>query len=420
MTQYQFLFPDVGEGIHEGTIVKWLVKKGDVVKQDQVIAEVETDKAVVEIPSPVAGKVLATHGIVGTIIKVGQPLVTFDIVGDIPKTAHGHDITPEKSGGVVGMIPDSEEALGSAKLSASKKSAAVSVSSNVKATPFVRKLAQELGVDVSAIKGTGNDGMITADDVKKAANVGSVVSAGAKPEQSIPKVVKKYDMWGYVDHVPLKGMRKAIAVHMEEARSAPVVTHTDEADVTELAAVREKEKKSAEKKGVKLTYLPYIIKALIESLKKHPLLNAELDRANEDIIVKKYFNIGVAVDTGEGLVVPVVKGADKKDLFAIAKEIEELAVKARDKKLDLMDMKGGTITITNIGPLGGLYFTPILNSPEVAILGLGKMMDKPVVRDGKIVVRKILPISLTFDHRVVDGAEAARFVTDFIGFLGKN
>src|SRR3989344_1962614 len=175
MTQFEFKFPDVGEGIHEGTIVKWLVKKGDIVKQDQVIAEVETDKAVVEIPSPVAGKVLATHGNAGTIIKVGQALVTFDIVGEIPKTVHG-SITPEKSGGVVGMIPDSEEALGSAKLSAPKKSAAVSVSANVKATPFVRKLAQELGVAVSAIKGTGNDGMITADDVKKAVNVGSVVS----------------------------------------------------------------------------------------------------------------------------------------------------------------------------------------------------------------------------------------------------
>jgi len=433
MTQFEFKFPDVGEGIHEGTIVKWLVKKGDTVKQDQVLAEVETDKAVVEIPSPVAGKVLSTQGAVGTVVKVGQTLITFDVVGALPKiNVHGAPVTPEKSGGVVGQIPDSMEALGGVATSAAtvrKSSLASSASlTGVKATPFVRKLAEELGVDISTVKGTSVGGVITADDVKKAAKIGSSgtsgmsstsgVSTQSKPADSAPKVVKKYDMWGYVDHVPLKGMRKVIAVHMEEARNAPVVTHTDEADVTDLSVIREAAKKTAEKKGVKLTYLPYIVKALIEALKKHPLLNSELDRYNEDIIVKKYFNIGIAVDTGDGLVVPVVKGADKKDLFAIAGEIEQLAVKAKDKKLDLMDMKGGTITITNVGSLGGLFFTPILNSPESAILGLGKLQDKPVVRDGKIVVRKILPISLTFDHRVVDGAEAARFVTDLISVLG--
>src|SRR3989344_3595045 len=180
-----------------------------------------------------------------------------------------------------------------------------------------------------------------------------------------------------------------------------------------------KEKKKAEQKKIKLTYLQYIVKAVIESMKKHPLLNAEFDAANEDIIVKKYYNIGIAVDTGDGLVVPVVKGADKKDIFSIAQEIEKLEKKEKDKKLDLMDMKGGTFTITNIGVLGGTFFTPILNSPEVAILGLGRLMDKAVVKDGKIVVRKILPLSLTFDHRVVDGAEAARFVTDMIAELQK-
>ncbi|HLC74503.1 MAG TPA: dihydrolipoamide acetyltransferase family protein [Candidatus Nanoarchaeia archaeon] len=412
MAQFEFKFPDVGEGIHEGTIVKWQVKKGDKVKQDQILAEVETDKAVVEIPSPKTGTLLKLHANEGAVIKVGQVMVTLDVAGYVKEKEQA---AQEKGVGVVGKLPETEADLG---IHAQKIS--MPNQSGVKATPFVRKLAEQMGVNLSQLKGTGPDGMITVADVKS-------VTSAPKPQreeptsqsstQSQPKVVKKYDMWGYVDHMPLKGMRKAIAAHMVEAAKAPVVTHTDEADVTILATLREKEKKAAEKKGIKLTYLPYIIKAVIESLKKHPLLNAELDAANEDIILKKYFNIGIAVDTGEGLVVPVVKGADKKDIYTIAKEIEELAKKAKEKKLDLMDMKGGTFTITNIGVIGGTFFTPILNSPEAAILGLGRLADKPVAKDSKVVIRKMLPLSLTFDHRVADGAEAARFVSDLIAAL---
>ena len=404
MGQFDFKFPDVGEGIHEGTIVKWLVKKGDKVKPDQILAEVETDKAVVEIPSPKQGTVLKLYAAQGAVIKVGQVMITLDVVGYV---AEKEVKEKERGVGVVGTLPESEADL-----------AAPVVSATGKVPLFVRKLAEQMGIDVSTIKGTGPNGMVTIADVK-ASKQQPQKESPQLAEKVQPKVVKKYDMWGYVDHIQLKGMRKAIAEHMSIAAQAPVVTHTDEADVTELAALREKEKKKAEKKKIKLTYLPYIVKAVIESMKKHPLLNAEFDAANEDIIVKKYYNIGIAVDTGDGLVVPVVKGADKKDIFSIAQEIEQLAAKAKERKLDLMDMKGGTFTITNIGVLGGTFFTPILNSPEVAILGLGRLMDKAVVKDGKIVVRKMLPLSLTFDHRVVDGAEAARFVTDMIGELQK-
>ena len=254
--------------------------------------------------------------------------------------------------------------------------------------------------------------MVTQDDVVRASK-GAVKTEA--PVQTAPKVVRKYDMWGYVDHVPLKGIRKITAQHMNEAWKAPQVTLMDEADVTELAAVRDKEKVKAEKKGVKLTYLAYIVKATVEALKKHPLLNASLE--DEDIIVKKYLNIGIAVDAGDGLVVPVVKGADKKDIYAIATEIEKYAGLAKTKKLDLMDMQGGSFTISNVGVIAGTFFTPVLNSPEVAILGIGRMAEKAVVRDGKIVVRKMLPLVVTFDHRVVDGAEAARFMADLIGLL---
>ena len=202
---------------------------------------------------------------------------------------------------------------------------------------------------------------------------------------------------------------------MTEAWKAPQVTLMDEADVTALAAVRDKEKAKAEKKGVKLTYLAYIVRAVVEALKKHLMLNASLE--DEDIIVKKYLNIGIAVDAGDGLVVPVVKGADKKDIYAIASEIEKNAGLAKTKKLDLMDMQGGSFTISNIGVISGTFFTPVLNSPEVGILGVGRMSEKAVVRDGKIVVRKMLPLVVTFDHRVVDGAEAARFMADLIWLL---
>jgi pyruvate dehydrogenase E2 component (dihydrolipoamide acetyltransferase) len=282
------------------------------------------------------------------------------------------------------------------------------------AAPAVRALAKELGVDIDKVKGTGPQGRVLEKDVRQAAE------AKEKPVEEVkkPAKVRKYDLYGYVDRIPLRGVRRSIAKAMVKSKyTAPHVSTMDEADVTELWKIREKEKKVAEQKGIKLTILPFIIKAVIAGLMEHPYVNATLDDENEEIILKKYYNIGMATDTPEGLMVPVVKNAKDKSILQLAEELTQLAEKARNRTIDLADLKGGTFTITNYGALGGIYGTPIINHPEVAILGTGKIRDMPVVRDGKIEIRKILFLALSFDHRVVDGAEAARFLNTVIARL---
>jgi pyruvate dehydrogenase E2 component (dihydrolipoamide acetyltransferase) len=248
-------------------------------------------------------------------------------------------------------------------------------------------------------------------DVRQAAE------AKAKPEEleKKPAKVKKYDLYGYVERIPLRGIRRSTAKAMVKSKyTAPHVTAMDEADVTELWRIKEKEKKAAEKKGIKLTILPFIIKAVVAGLIEHPYLNASLDDENEEIILKKYFNIGFATDTPEGLMVPVLKNGKEKSILQTAEELAQLSKKVRNRTIDLADLKGGTFTITNYGAIGGIFGTPIINHPEVAILGVGKVKEMPVVKNGKIVIRKILPLALSFDHRVVDGAEAARFFNTVI------
>ncbi len=428
---YSFTFPDVGEGITEGEIVKWRVKEGDSVKADQLVVDVETDKAVVNLPSPRAGKVLKIGVQEGETVKVGQVLMVIGEQGEkasiaraaAPPVAVHTGEMPRKSVGVVGELeeaPPEDEETGTARAVIG-----TATSKEILAIPLVRKYAQDAGVDLSSVKGTGAGGRITKEDVEAAVGkAGTVVHDGASgaegERKDAIKVTRKYDLFGYVERAPLKGMRKAIAKHMREAVSqAAYVTHMDEFDVTHLAEMREKEKKKWEKKGVHITYLPFVIKALVAALKEHPMLNASVETAegNEEIVVKKYYNIGVAVATSDGLIVPVIKGAEQKKIVDLAREIEELAKKAEKRKLDLMDLKGGTFTITNIGVLGGTHFTPIPNHPEAAILGLGKIAEKPVVRGRKIVVRKIMPVSITFDHRVLDGADCARFANTLKEYL---
>ena len=398
-----------------------------------MLAEVETDKAVVEIPSPKAGKIVKIFGKEGDVINVGDTLVEIDETGKaevkeeapaakpqaaaaetpkptaeaaLPKAKEVEKPSKEekpKGASVVGVLeeaPDEEEVKEVKKEHVEKKQI-------VSATPAARKLAEEKGVDLSAIKGTGPEGVITEKDI------GAPAAIAPKP-----KHVRKYDMWGYVDRQPFKGMRKSIAKHMEEsvAKTAPV-THMDEADVTELWGVRNKEKGIAEKQGIKLTFLPFVIKAVIAGLKEHPMLNSELDEENRDIILKKYYNIGIAIDTGNGLVVPVIKGADEKSILNLAKEIEELAQKTRDRKIDPGDLKGGSFSITNWGSIGGRHGTPIIKYPECAILGIGRIFEKVVMIKGNITTRKILPISVTFNHKITDGAEAARFTNVVIQHL---
>ena len=406
---FEFKFPDIGEGLTEGEIVRWLVKEGDEIKEGEPLVEVETDKALAEIPSPRTGVILKILAKEKEIVKVGQVIV---VIGE-----KGEDLavpSPKpKSVGVVGELEEAPEEAPGVTVQVEPIKTAL-VSEHVLATPAVRGLAKELGFDINKVQGTGPEGRVLEKDLRQFAE------GKEKPveEAGKPTKVKKYDFYGYIERIPLRGVRRSIAKAMVKSKfTAPHVTAMDEADVTALWKIREKEKKAAEKKGIKLTILPFIIKAVIAGLSEHPFLNATLDDENEEIILKKYFNIGLATDTPEGLMVPVVKNAKEKSIFQLAQEMAQLAEKARNRTIDLADLKGGTFTITNYGTVRGIYGTPIINYPEVAILGVGRIQDMPVVRGGKVVVRKMIPLSLSFDHRVVDGAEAARFLNTVIARL---
>jgi pyruvate dehydrogenase E2 component (dihydrolipoyllysine-residue acetyltransferase) len=377
----EFKFPDVGEGIAEAEIVRWLVKEGDSVKEDQDLLEVETDKAVLTLNSPYTGKIAKLYGREGEMIKVGDVLTTVDAGGEDTTVV---EADKKDSGTVVGSLGDDE---------------VIEVVQPVQAIPAVRLLAKQLGINLASVKGSGPGGRITKEDVEKAAaKTGQHDSAEA-------------DAYGVVEKIPLRGIRRTIAKRMAEAsKRVAEVTIWEDADITELVQVRAKERKVAEEKGVRLTYLPFLIKAIIPALKAHPYFNASLDESAEAIILKKYLNIGIAVDTSDGLIVFVIKNADEKNILDMAQEIATLADKARLRKIDLHDLKGSTFTITNYGIVGASYGTPMINHPEVAILGLGKIEDRAVVRDGQITIRKMMPLSLAFDHRVIDGVEAGRFL----------
>ena len=413
---FEFKFPDIGEGLTEGEIVRWLVKEGDGIKEGQPLVEVETDKALAEIPSPRTGVVLKIMAKEKEIVKVGQVIVVIGEKGEAAAAPAPKPSAPPSKPKSVGVVGELEEAPEEAAAVVAKvvPMKPAFVSEHALATPAVRALARELGVDINKVQGTGSEGRVLEKDVRQAAE------GKAKPVEEVkkPAKVKKYDLYGYVERIPLRGVRRSIAKAMVKSKyTAPHVSAMDEADVTELWQIREKEKKVAESKGIKLTILPFVIKAVIAGLTEHPYLNATLDDDSEEIILKKYFNIGLATDTPEGLMVPVVKLAKEKSIFELAQESAQLAEKARNRTIDLADLKGGTFTITNYGAIRGIYGTPIINHPEVAILGIGKIQEKPVVRDEKVVIRRILPLSLSFDHRVVDGAEAARFLSTVIARL---
>jgi len=403
-----FRFPDLGEGVTEGEIKKWLVKEGDQVKQDQSIAEVETDKAVVEMPSPVSGKVLRVYHGEGDTVKVGEILATIGGEGEeAPKQAPkpAVEVARKPSVSVVGELPDEEIVVSSRP----KPEVAVATT-EVQATPAVRKLAKDLGVDIASVKGTGPGGRATEEDVR----------AATKPkEPARPRKQAKFDLYGYIDREQVKGIRKATSKKMMESTlKTAMVTMMDDADVTELVALRERLKAVAmEERKVKLTYMPFIIKAVVMALKNNPYLNSSLEEESGEIILKKYYNIGVAVATDDGLMVPVVKVADQKEIMDIGAELEELAKKAAERKIDLGDLKGGTFTITNYGSLGGTYGNPIINYPESAILGVGRIREMPWVKNGQVVPRKVMPLSLTWDHRIMDGAQAAKFMGELLRYL---
>ncbi len=404
----EFKFPDVGEGIHEGTIVKWHFKEGDAVKADQTIVEVETDKAVVELPSPNTGTILKINHTVGQVIKVGEVLVVIGESGEKIDSIPTLKTITEKN------VVENNQIERQHSKSVSEITLPSSSSHVPIATPSTRKLARELGVDLSLVKGSGPGGRITDDDVRTAKPSNqvqqSISSPALAPQKSTPSPMVVNSEEGD-QRIPLTGIRKVIAQRMTYSKThIPHACGMDFVDVTRLVAVREKEKSSLAARGVKLTYLPFVIKACTVALRKYPSFNAHFDSEKNELIAKKAFNIGIAVDTPDGLIVPVIKNVEKKSIMDIASEIENLAALARERKLKLEDLKDATFTITNIGSVGGMFSTPIINPPEVAIMGIHRIRDMPMVFNGRIEARKVMGVSLCFDHRVVDGALATEFM----------
>ena len=398
---FEFRLPDIGEGIAEGEVVKWLVKEGADVKENQPLVEIMTDKVNVEIPSPRKGTILRLMAKEGGTVKVGQVLLVIGEKGEqvSAPTAVAPTITTAKTPAETTVPTPSPPPVAVAP----KKP------QEILATPATRKLARDMGVDLGTVQGTGPGGRITDDDVRRFKDVGRSVAAVA---------VTVTGPRGIEERVPLRGIRRKVAEHMVKSRdSTAQVTHVDEVDMTEVVHLREKAKASAEKQGIRLTYLPFIIKALVLALKKYPYLNASLDDEKQEIVLKKYYNIGIATDTEQGLVVPVVRAAEHKSITQLAVEISKLSEKARAGQLTLDEIQGSTFTVTNVGGIGGVFATPIINYPEVAILGVHKITKRPVVKDNQIVIREMTYLSVSFDHRVLDGAMAAQFMNAVKQFL---
>ena len=535
---FEFELPDVGEGIAEGEIVEWHVSAGDRVEEDQVMADVETDKAVVDLPAPVTGTVLELHAGEGEMVPVGTVVATIEVEGEVPdeeveETAEPADEAAESAEEAADAAGDATD--GSTPADDGEAVEAATGDGRVFAPPNVRRLARELGVDITAVDGSGPGGRITEGDVRTTAESGGADDAGDDgdaPKSAVTRVSgeegdgtgaagggataggaaattatvetadreqtlatpatrnladeldvdldevptdKTRDGEAYVEEEdvrafaeareaaeaaepaaggaaapesasaaaageretrePYTGIRRTIGQQMEKsAFTAPRAAHYDQADVSALVETRERLKARAEEQGIKLTYMPFIIKAIVAALKEYPELNTELDEDTEEIIYKHYYNIGIAVATDAGLMVPVLKDADQKGMLQIASEVNELASKARERKVSPQEMQGGTFTITNFGVFGGEYALPIINHPETAILGLGSIEQRPVVEEGEttessrnasdtaastgeVVARHTLPLSVAIDHRVVDGAEAAQFCNTVIEYL---
>jgi len=429
--------PDVGEGVTEGELVKWLVKPGDSVSADQPVAEFMTDKATVEVPSPVAGVVKELKFKVGDVVPIETVILILEggaaqaaapakpaaAAGSAPKPAASKPAPAVNAGGGNGAGAHND---GKAPAAMQMGGASMDVyppaaESRVLATPATRRLARETGVDINGLSGSGLAGRVTREDVQKAKGGGGAAAPAmnapgmAKPSMQIPKPAFVSQQGSLEERVPLRGVRKKIAENMQMAKHViPHFTLMEEARVDQLVTMRTQAKEHAEKYGVKVTYLPFVMKAVIATCREFPMFNASMDDAAAEIVYKKYFNMGFAADTPNGLMVPVVKNADFKTVLQISQEIQQLAGKAREGKLSLEDMKGATITITNIGSVGGLYATPIINHPEVAILGMYKIQDKPVWNGSEFKRAQFMNFTITCDHRLIDGAVAANFMKAFV------
>jgi pyruvate dehydrogenase E2 component (dihydrolipoamide acetyltransferase) len=425
-----FVLPDLGEGLTEAEIVKVLVNEGDVIREDAPLIEVETDKAQVEIPSPMSGRVAKIHVHAGQTVKVGSVLVTFDDAGANGAAAASGKQAADTIDSTRKLAPEPRTTI--ERGHAHQEPVAPS-GGPVPATPSTRRLARELGVDLRTVKPSGPGGRVTDEDVRAAANGGAIAPEAREPARpEAPRGPGKplasvgleapplpnFAQWGEVERQPLSHLRRTIAERMTlSATIVPHVTHFDRADITELDALILRNLARAKERGVTLTLTSFLLKASAIALRAHPQFNASLDAAAGELIVKRYVNLGVAVATERGLIVPVLRDVDKKPVLEIARELAALAQRTREGKATLDDLKAGTFTVTNIGALGGTGAMPIINYPEVAILGVARGRQEAVVRDGQIVPRLLLPLSLTFDHRVADGADGARFASTIVRLL---
>ena len=413
--------PELGEGVTEGELVKWTVNIGDAIKADQTVAEIMTDKATVEVPSPVAGIVKEFKFKKGEIIKVESIILT--LTGATTATATPAAPAPVATASAHRPVASPPSAAMTMSASPSATIFPPVADSKVLATPATRRLAREMGVDINGMSGSGLAGRVTREDVLSTKGGSATVStsngtgatSAGTPSMNFPKPAFTSTNAQLEERVDLIGIRKKIAQNLQMSKSIiPHFTLMDEADVSQLVTLRETLKDFAEKNGTKITYLPFVMKALIATIKEYPMFNASIDDAASQIVYKKYFNIGFAADTPNGLVVPVIKHADQKSILEISKEIIDLSKRARDGKLKPDEMKGACITITNIGSVGGTYATPIINHPEVAILGMYKISDKPILKaDGSIGFIKSMNYTVTCDHRLIDGAVAANFLKSF-------
>ena len=418
---YEFKLPDIGEGVVEGEIVRWLVADGDLIRQDQPMVEVMTDKATVEIPAPRAGRVIKRMYKEGEICPVGKVLIAIDEGGDpapegMAASPPAGTQAPPPSSLAPPVARGASAERARAPATASAPVATVGSAEGVLATPATRKLARDMGVDLTGVNGTGPGGRITSDDVRARANGAPAPSparapaasdrVAARPPQPVAPAA------GDV-RVPFRGMRKRIAENLVRSkREAAHFTYVEEVDCTTLVDLRDKANGRLKAQGIKLSFLPFIVKATVDALKKFPQLNATLDEQASEIVQRREYHVGIASQTSDGLLVPVLRHADRKSIIDLAREIERLAAATKAGKATREELTGSTFTITSLGLLGGVLATPIINHPEVAILGVHKIAKRPAVFEDKIVARDMMNLSISVDHRLVDGYDAAQFVAE--------
>ena len=410
--------PKLGEGADSGVVVGIFVKEGDTVAKDQPILELENEKAVASIPSTAAGVVEKVHVKSGDRVGVGQRLLTLAGGGGAAPVAEpAARPAAKKATAKAAPAPEPEEE----PVADEAGEEAGDENPNPVASPSLRRMARELGIDLRKIRGSEAGGRIVSSDVRayiarlqRAAARPAAAATGGAPAKTAPQQID-FAQWGPILKKPVTPLRQVIARRMGESWGSVVrVTQFDDIDFSRVGELRKKYAADYEKKGVKLTVTPFVLKAVSATLKQHSIFNSSLDEVANEIIIKEYVHLGIAVDTDQGLMVPVIRDVDKKSMIDLARELEQLAAKARDRKISLEEMKGGTFTISNQGAIGGAHFTPVINLPEVAILGLGRGAMKPVVRDGKIEARLLTPVALSYDHRVIDGGSAARFIVDLV------